>query len=141
MFHYKQNDYVDEIVNTEKIDLDYNFNIHPISGDITKVTNVEAIKMALKNLVLLNHYEKPFHPDIGSDIYKSMFELIDMPGTEIMLKNYIRDIITKFEPRAKLEDLKVNVQDAYNNVEITIYFTPVNATDTVSLTMYLQIIR
>ena len=55
-------------------DLSLNFNQNPVTKDITKVTDVEAIKRSVKNLISLNHYEKPFHPEIGSGIRELLFE-------------------------------------------------------------------
>ena len=45
-------------------DLSLNFNQNPVTKDITKVTDVEAIKRSVRNLISINHYEKPFHPEI-----------------------------------------------------------------------------
>ena len=47
-------------------DLDLFFNKKATSKDISKVTDIQAVKRSVRNLVLLNHYEKPFHPEIGS---------------------------------------------------------------------------
>ncbi|SVD68203.1 uncharacterized protein METZ01_LOCUS421057, partial [marine metagenome] len=52
----------------EYTDLDLFFNKRGTSKDITKVTNIQAVKRSIRNLVLTNHYEKPFHPEIGSGV-------------------------------------------------------------------------
>lgn len=141
MYNYKRNDYIDNHVSKNKLDLDFNFRTHPITNDISKIKNIEAIKSSIKFLVLTNHYEKPFHPDIGCDIYKSLFELMDDPAYEIIMKDYIIDVIEKYEPRAEIKDVLINFQEDKNNVEIVIYFTPINSVDTVSMNLYLTIIR
>ena len=83
MYDYTENYYKDEKNIAREIkDLDYVFGLHPISKDIRKKTNVEALKQSIKTLVLLNHYEKPFHPDIGCDVYKSLFEPFEGRFTE-----------------------------------------------------------
>jgi len=141
MYNYRRNDYKGKHVSKTKLDMDFNFRTHPISNDITKLKDIEAIKSSLKTLVLLNHYEKPFHPDIGCDIYKSLFEPMDEPGLHFTMENYIIKTIEQYEPRVLLKKVKVVFQEDKNNVEITIYFVPVNAVDTVSMTMYLKILR
>ena len=60
-------------------DLNLNFNKNIITSDIAKLTDVEAIKRSVRNLVQLNHYEKPFHPEIGSNIRATLFE--NLKGT------------------------------------------------------------
>jgi len=141
MYNYKRNDYKGEHVSKTKLDMDFNFRTHPISNDITKLKDIEAIKSALRTLVLLNHYEKPFHPDIGCDIYKSLFEPMDEPGLHFTMEDYITKVVERYEPRVKLKKVKVVFQEDKNNVEITIYFVPINAVDTVTMTMYLKILR
>ena len=44
------------------------------SADISKVQGVQAVKRAVRNLILTNTYEKPFHPEIGSGIRELLFE-------------------------------------------------------------------
>jgi len=141
MYNYKRNDYVDSHVSKTKYDMDFNLKKHPISNDIFKLKNIEAIKSSIKTLVLLNHYEKPFHPDIGYDIYKSLFENMNEPGLKFTMEDYITETIEKYEPRVELKKVNILFQEDQNNVEITIYFVPVNAVDTVSMTMYLKILR
>ena len=66
-------------IETERVfrDLDLNFAIHPIRKDINTHVNEFAVINSVKNLVLLNHYEKPFQPEIGSNIRRLLFENID----------------------------------------------------------------
>ena len=49
-------------------DLNLNFAPNLVTNDVSKLTDIEAIKRSVRNLVQLNHYEKPFHPEIGSNI-------------------------------------------------------------------------
>ena len=65
-------------------DLDLFFSKKNSDSDINKVTDVQAVKRSVRNLVLLNHYEKPFHPEIGSGIREMLFELMT-PVTAIVL--------------------------------------------------------
>ena len=44
-------------------DLNLNFEKNTVTKDIQKITDVEAVKRSVRNLINTNHYEKPFHPE------------------------------------------------------------------------------
>lgn len=129
--------------NTSRLitDLDYAFGIHPTSKDIRKKTDILAIKQSIKTLVLLNHYEKPFHPDIGCDVYKSMFEPFEGRFTEEMMKSHIENVINNYEPRAELEKIDIDVKEEQNFFGITIWFTPVGEIVLANVDIFLKILR
>jgi hypothetical protein len=80
-------------------DINLNFTRHPITGDISKLSNVEAVKRSVRNLVNTNFYERPFHPEIGSDVRAILFEPVTSLVADV-LKRYVEDVINNFEPRA-----------------------------------------
>ena len=80
-------------------DLDLFFAKKATSKDIRKVTDIQAVKRSVRNLVLTNHYEKPFHPEIGSGVRGILFEPMT-PLTAYVLTRKIEDVIKNFEPRA-----------------------------------------
>ncbi len=141
MYDYTQGTYTGENVVRPLTDLDFSFGIHPLSKDLRKKTNVEAIKQSIKCLVLLNHYEKPFHPDLGCDIYKSLFEMFEGNFTKTMMEGYIKKMIELYEPRASLKKIDIDVKEDQNYVGITIWFTPESETDVVSVDIFLRILR
>jgi phage baseplate assembly protein W len=106
-------------------DLDLNFTAHPITGDITPLTGEDAIKRSVKNLVLLNFYEVPFNPQIGSDVHSELFENIT-PFTAANIKNAINDVINKFEPRVSIIDTFVDIDADRHAVNVKIEFRIVN---------------
>lgn len=122
-------------------DIDLNMIPHPISGDVVIVRDVESIKRSIKNLVLMEHYEKPFHPDIGCDVYRTLFENIDLPGTEEQLVEFITHTVTEYEPRAEIHEVIVNALPDDNGVNVAIWFTPENAIEPVSVDIFLKILR
>ena len=79
-------------------DLDLFFAKKATSKDISKVTDIQAVKRSVRNLVLTNHYEKPFHPEIGSGVRGILFEPMT-PLTAYVLTRKIEDVIKNFEPR------------------------------------------
>ena len=82
-------------------DLDLFFSRKQGSGDVNKITDIEAVKRSVRNLVLTNFYEKPFHPEIGSGIRDMLFENMS-PLTAAVLAKKVEDVIENFEPRARL---------------------------------------
>jgi phage baseplate assembly protein W len=110
------------------------FTKHPTSKDVSKVTDVQAIKRAVRNLVLLNRGEKPFHPEIGGNVHGSLFENFT-PIAEIELQAAIESTLSIYEPRVILEQVKVNDDSGYsldqNKLGITISFSIANVPNVV----------
>ena len=122
-------------------DLDLFFNKKTTSKDISKVTNIQAVKRSVRNLILTNHYEKPFHPEIGSGIRAILFEPIT-PLISHILTRKVEDVIENFEPRARLIGVKAAPDLDRNAYEITIKFYVANApTELVDLTVFLERLR
>ena len=122
-------------------DLDLFFGKKATSRDISKVTDIQAVKRSVRNLVLTNHYEKPFHPEIGSGVRGILFEPMT-PLTAIILTRKIEDVIENFEPRARLIGVSANPRLDRNEYEVTIEFFVVNMpTELVDLTLFLERLR
>jgi len=122
-------------------DLDLFFGKKQASKDINKVVSVQAVKRSIRNLVLLNHYEKPFHPEIGSGVRDMLFELMT-PITAFILAKKIEDVIENFEPRAKLVGVRALPNLDRNEYEVTVEFYVVNTpTELVDLTIFLEVLR
>jgi len=106
-------------------DLNLFFTKNPLTKDVSKVTDVQAIKRSVRNLVLTDRGERLFHPEIGGDVKGSLFENFT-PIMEVELRSAIKNVIEIYEPRVVLEDVKVNDpsgNDLDNNrLRITIQF-------------------
>jgi phage baseplate assembly protein W len=106
-------------------DLNLNFGIHPITDDINRVYDVDAVKRSVKHLVMTDFGERPFQPWLGSNIRALLFENLN-PFTVSVLRTTIETLLENFEPRVILYDLEIN--DAISNtLRITIYFKLVNS--------------
>ena len=122
-------------------DLDLFFSAKGVSKDISKVTDIQAVKRSIRNLVLTNHYEKPFHPEIGSGVRDMLFEPMT-PITANILARKIEDVIENFEPRAKLVGIRAFPNLDRNEYEVTIEFYVVNTPpELVDLTVMLERLR
>ena len=134
-----QND-IDRNVRQYK-DLDLFFAKKSGSKDIRKITDIQAVKRSVRNLDLLNHYEKPFHPEIGSGIRDMLFENMSSI-TAFVLSKKIEDVIENFEPRVRLISVRADPNLDRNEYEVTIEFFVVNApTELVDLTVFLEVLR
>lgn len=102
-------------------DFDIMFGINPNTSDISRKLDADAIKFSVKNLVLTNHFERPFHSEIGSNVSGSLFELMT-PVTSIVLKEDMRILLENFEPRVTVTDIIVTPIEDTNTLKITILF-------------------
>ena len=102
-------------------DLDLNFNLNPITNDVTSVTEFNAVQRSIKNLLHTNHYDKPFHPEIGSAIQHLLFEDYG-PITANRMKRAIEEVVGNFEPRARITQVDCNPMEDGNDYDIIIHF-------------------
>ena len=122
-------------------DLDLFFGKTKASKDVGRVFDIQAVKRSVRNLVLTNHYEKPFHPEIGSGVRDVLFENMT-PTTAHILTRKIEMVIENFEPRARLISVSAFPNLDRNEYECTIKFYVVNTpTELVDLTVFLERLR
>ena len=121
-------------------DLDLSLIPHPNKKDIIPLTDVDAVRNAVKNLVLTSPYERPFQPELGSKIKSLLFELSG-PNTQFLLSTYIKDVIRNYEPR--VNEVYVDVEDDTDNnaYYITITFNVISINTTTDIKLYLERIR
>jgi len=121
-------------------DLDLDFTRNVVTNDVVKIEDVNAVKRSVKNLIQTNHYERPFHPELGCGIRELLFENFT-PLTGIFIRRKVEEVITNYEPRARLSQVSVNEQPDRNGIEVTVYFYVMNIPEPVSVTTLLQRIR
>jgi len=102
-------------------DLDLNFTPHPVTGDVGFKKDENAVKQAVKNLVLTQNFERPFHSEIGSSLRSLLFEPAT-PMTKEILRKTISDTITNFEPRVDLIDVEIRYTLDDTAVDVRIIF-------------------
>jgi len=122
-------------------DLDLFFGKKTSNSDVSDVVDIQAVKRSIRNLVLTNIYEKPFHPEIASGVRGMLFELMT-PLTALILSKQVEDVIINFEPRARLIGVTTLPDLDRNIYEVSIEFYVVNTpTELVELTIALERIR
>lgn len=124
----------EEIIYT---DLDLVFGIHPVKGDLVMSTNRQAVIRSVRNLILTNHYERPFQSQIGSNVRKMLFEPINSL-TQNYLQREIYDVVATFEPRAKNVYVQVTGYPDENAVRANVIFYIENSTTPVVVDMLLE---
>ena len=123
------------------VDLDLFFSKKTSNRDVSDVTDVQAVKRSIRNLVLLNTFEKPFHPEIASDMRAMLFENMT-PLTAAVISRKVEDTINNFEPRARLIGVATTPNFDRNEYKVSIYFYVVNApTEMVEVTQILERLR
>ena len=118
-------------------DLDLNFTAHPVTGDVARLYDENAIKRSVRNLLQTNNFERPFHSEIGSQIRALLFEPAS-PILNTMLKRVIADTITTFEPRVVVNSVTVSSNADNNSLNVTLVFTIVNTVNPVTMNVVLQ---
>jgi len=120
-------------------DVDITFNAKP-NGELYTKRDAAAVKQAVKNLILTNHFEKPFEPFFGGNIRALLFELADEDAEDTITEQII-DAIEAYEPRARILDIFVNSRPDNNSVAVTIEFSINNTEEVVVLQTTLSRLR
>lgn len=118
-------------------DLDLSLTKHPVTGDIAIKSGDNAVITSVRNLIMTNFYERPYHPEIGSGVTAMLFENAT-PLTAQYLKKMIEDVITNFEPRAALTNVTVTVYPEQNYFEVKIGMYINNNSSPTNLTVFLE---
>ena len=121
-------------------DLNFKFTKNPVTKRLSVLKNADAVKQALKLLILTDKYERPYKPFFGGNIRGKLFENFG-PIVEMEVKEQIQLAIRNYEPRVKILDVRVNANDDLNTLEVTIEFFVRNQTDRESTTISLERIR
>ena len=121
-------------------DLDLDFQINSATKDIQKLTDVESVKRSVRNLIKLNHYEKPFRPEIGSNLRAMLFENIT-PQINHAISKQIDLLIKNYEPRCSLVPLNVQPDVNRNRYRASISFFVVNTPERVDIETFLERLR
>jgi phage baseplate assembly protein W len=118
-------------------DLDLNFLAHPVTGDVSTKIDEEAIKQALRIILLTQNYERPFHSEIGSPVKALLFE----PATPLlnnMLKRIIGETIVNFEPRVEVIDVDVVNRVDENELTVTVFFKVIGSSVTFTVNINVE---
>lgn len=130
------------MADTKRHYIDFNtaFMQHPVSNDLGRVYDAEAVKQSVRRLVLTDKYERRLNPEIGSNVRKALFEPMD-GATTAVLQSYIREVIQNYEPRAILQDVMVTPDYDKQSYQVTVIFSTTFSEQAVSLSFFLYKVR
>ena len=121
-------------------DLDLDFTKHPVTNDVNRKMNVEAVKRSVRNLIRTNKYEKHFHPEIDGGVTRHLFEL-STAHAKHDIELAVRSCLKNFESRVEVNDVRVSGDLNANGFNVSIYFTVINSPEPVEVDLFLERIR
>ena len=121
-------------------DLDLDFGRNTVTNDVNKITDIESVKRSVRNLINTNHFERPFHPEIGSDVRAMLFEPMT-PLTALNLQRKVAEVLNNFEPRINLQQVLASPDLDRNSYALKILFYVVGSNQPVEVETFLERLR
>ena len=121
-------------------DLDLDFGRNVVTNDVNKLTGVEAVKRSVRNLIQTNHFERPFHPELGVNVRALLFEPLNM-FTAMNLEKKIAEVLLNFEPRAQINQVRAEPNVDQNSFFVSINFKVVGIPGVVTVETMLERLR
>ena len=122
-------------------DVNVSFTPHPVTGKLPVLKNADAVKRAVRNLILTNFGERPYEPLYGGNVRALLFENTDDPLLDSLIQSRIEAAIENFEPRAKVDRVIVDLKPDSNALVIKIRFTVLNERFPVDLEVAIERVR
>ena len=121
-------------------DLDLDFGRNTVTNDVNKLTDVESVKRSVRNLINTNHFERPFHPEIGGNIRALLFELMT-PLTALNLQRKVEEVLKNFEPRANVTQILADPDIERNGYRLEIKFYVIGVQNPIVVETFLERLR
>ena len=121
-------------------DLDLDFGRNIVTNDVNKLTDVESVKRSVRNLINTNHFERPFHPELGGNVRALLFEPMT-PLTALNLQRKIEEVLSNFEPRAKITQIIADPDMDRNGYRLEIRFYVIGIQNPITVETFLERLR
>ena len=121
-------------------DLDLDFGRNTVTNDVNKLTDVESVKRSVRNLINTNHFDRPFHPEIGGNIRALLFELMT-PLTALNLQRKVEEVLKNFEPRANVTQILADPDIERNGYRLEIKFYVIGIQNPIVVETFLERLR
>ena len=121
-------------------DLDLDFGRNIVTNDVNRLTDVEAVKRSVRNLINTNHFERPFHPEIGGNVRALLFEPMT-PLTALNLQRKVEEALNNSEPRAKITQIIADPDIDRNAYRLSIKFYVIGITNPITVETFLERLR
>jgi phage baseplate assembly protein W len=124
-------------INKVYSDIDFTFTKKPVTADVALSYDSQAVSRSIRNLLNTKNYDRLFNPDLGSKLSGLLFENMS-PVLSVSIENMIRNMIDTYEPRARLQSIKVTPRPDLNAYAVTVSFYTENATLPTTITILLE---
>ena len=121
-------------------DLDLDFGRNIVTNDVNKLTDVESVKRSVRNLINTNHFERPFHPELGGNVRAMLFEPMT-PLTALNLQRKVEEVLNNFEPRAKITQVVADPDIDRNAYRLSIKFYVIGIQNPIIVETFLERLR
>ena len=121
-------------------DLDLDFGRNVVTNDVNKLTDVEAVKRSVRNLINTSHFERPFHPELGGNVRAMLFEPMT-PLTALNLQRKVEEVLNNFEPRAKITQIIADPDIDRNAYRLSIKFYVIGIQNPIIVETFLERLR
>jgi len=121
-------------------DFDLDFEAHPVTKDILRKTNESSIAQSIRNLLLTSNYERPFNPDLGSNLKTFLFEPIDNVTTSL-IQDTVFQTLANFEPRITIQEVVAVPNFDLDRYDVTVTFYVKNTIEPLTITFFLERVR
>ena len=128
------------LIVTKYSDFNFDFTAHPVTKDVAKKLNENAIAQSIRNLLLTNFYERPFKPQLGSNLKKFLFEPIDNITTSL-IQDSIFQTLTNYEPRVMVREVVAVPNYEAQRYDVSVTFFVKNSTDALTINFFLERVR
>ena len=102
-------------------DINLSFKRHPVTNDVLTISDEDAIKRSVRNIVFTILGEKPFDPNFGSVINDSLFEL-DTSLNQIRVSDEITQSLLSYEPRISNVEVTASIYPDSNELNCTVQY-------------------
>ena len=116
------------------------FSVNSATGKLNTKTNELAVTQSVRNLLLTDHYERPFQPGIGSNLRSLLFENFT-PATELQVEAYVKEVFDNHEPRANLLEVYTIPSPDLNSIGVSIVFSIINNTVPTQMDLMIERVR
>ena len=100
-------------------DVDFSFTVSPVTNGLVLKRGEEAVKQSVLNILLTGRGEKPFQPTFGTQLRNLLFEPFDV-ALAAVIEEDIRLTLNNFEPRLRVQNIRVNDLPDRNSLEVTV---------------------
>jgi hypothetical protein len=128
------------LIATKFSDFNLDFTAHPVTKDVTKKLNENAIAQSIRNLLLTNFYERPFKPQLGSNLKKFLFEPIDNVTTSL-IQDAIFETLRNYEPRVTVQEVVAAPNYDEQRYDVSVTFFVKNSAESLTINFFLERVR